>query len=48
MPSRQDNPITLLEHSTFDRILAAALTWLVPGAGYWLLGYRTQIGRAHV
>lgn len=42
MPSRQDNPITLLEHSTFDRILAAALTWLVPGAGYWLLGYRTR------
>ena len=42
MPSRQDNPITLLEHSTFDRILAAVLTWLVPGAGYWLLGYRTR------
>ena len=42
MPSRQDNPITLLEHSSFDRILAAVLTWLVPGAGYWLLGYRTR------
>ena len=42
MPSRQDNPITLLEHSTFDRLLAAVLTWLVPGAGYWLLGYRTR------
>ena len=42
MPSRQDTPITLLEHSTFDRILAAAVTWLVPGAGYWLLGYRTR------
>ena len=42
MPSRQDNPITLLEHSTFDRILAAAVSWLVPGAGYWLLGYRTR------
>ncbi|MFP6632721.1 MAG: DUF6677 family protein [Planctomycetota bacterium] len=42
MPSRPDNPITLLEHSTFDRLLAAVLTWLVPGAGYWLLGYRTR------
>ncbi len=42
MPSRQDNPITLVEHSTFDRILAAAVAWLVPGAGYWLLGYRTR------
>ena len=42
MPSHQDNPITLLEHSTFDRILAASVTWLVPGAGYWLLGYRTR------
>ncbi len=43
MPSHLlDNQITLLEHSTFDRILAAAVSWLVPGAGYWLLGYRTR------
>ena len=43
MPSHLlDNQITLLEHSTFDRILAAAIAWLIPGAGYWLLGYRTR------
>ena len=44
MPSHLlDNQITLLEHSTFDRILAAAIAWLIPGAGYWLLGYLSLI-----
>ena len=29
-----------MKHSLFDRLLAALLSWLVPGAGYWLLGYK--------
>ncbi len=30
----------MTDNSLFDRILAAVLTWLIPGAGYWILGYR--------
>lgn len=29
-----------MKHSPFDRLLAGVLSWLVPGAGYWLLGYK--------
>ena len=32
----------MTDNSLFDRILAAVLTWLIPGAGYWILGYRKK------
>ncbi len=28
-----------MKHSLYDRLLAGLLSWLVPGAGYFLLGY---------
>lgn len=42
MSSNQKHQTLLLEHTVFDRALAAVLTWLIPGAGYWLLGYRKR------
>ena len=32
----------MTDNSLFDRILAAVLTWLIPGAGYWILGHRKK------
>ena len=29
-----------MKNSPSDRLLAGVLSWLVPGAGYWLLGFK--------
>jgi len=42
MPAQQENETVILGHSLFDRVLASVLTWLIPGAGYWLLGHRKR------
>ena len=29
-----------MKNPLYDRLLAGVLSWLVPGAGYWLLGFK--------
>lgn len=35
----ESNP-SKMKNSPSDRLLAGVLSWLVPGAGYWLLGFK--------